>query len=173
MMEKKWKESIVMNSHLLDKAIQYDKGDPRRIQHFLKVHEFAVLIGTCEEMPQDQLDILEAAAILHDIGIHAAEEKYGSAAGKFQELEGPAPARHILQEMGYDDAFIDRVCFLIAHHHTYDQVDGLDYQILLEADFLVNAYEESLSPDAIATVRDKLFKTASGRRLVDTIYQST
>ena len=75
--------------------------------------------------------------------------------------------------MGYDDAFIDRVCFLIAHHHTYDQVDGLDYQILLEADFLVNAYEESLSPDAIATVRDKLFKTASGRRLVDTIYQST
>ena len=54
-----------MNSHLLDKAIQYDKGDPRRIQHFLKVHEFAVLIGTCEEMPQDQLDILEAAAILH------------------------------------------------------------------------------------------------------------
>ena len=29
---------------------------------------------------------------------------------------------------------IDRICYLIAHHHTYYNVDGLDYRILLEED---------------------------------------
>lgn len=38
----------------------------------------------------------------------------------------------------------NRICYLIAHHHTYDNVEGLDYRILLEADFLVNAMEDDL-----------------------------
>ena len=29
----------------------------------------------------------------------------------------------------------------MTHHHTYTGVDGIDYQILLEADYLVNADE--------------------------------
>ena len=57
--------------------------------------------------------------------------------------------------------------------HTYDTVDGPDYQILLEADFLVNAYEDQLSPQAIHAVRDKVFRTDSGRKLLDTIYGSS
>lgn len=65
------------------------------------------------------------------------------------------PGQGYLEELGADEKLIDRVCFLIAHHHTYDGVDGLDYQILLEADFLVNAYEDQLKPEAIATFRDK------------------
>ncbi len=113
---------------------------------------------------------LELAAILHDIGIHAAEEKYGSSSGKYQEIEGPAPARAILEELGADEKLIDRVCFLIAHHHTYDGIDGLDYQILLEADFLVNAYEDQLKPEAIATFRDKVFRTPSGLQLLKDTY---
>jgi len=35
------------------------------------------------------------ASILHDVGIKAAEEKHGSSAGHFQELEGPEIARKI------------------------------------------------------------------------------
>lgn len=119
---------------------------------------------------RNQQDILRTAAVLHDIGIHAAEEKYGSSSGKYQEIEGPAPARAILEELGADEKLIDRVCFLIAHHHTYDGVDGLDYQILLEADFLVNAYEDQLKPEAIATFRDKVFRTPSGLQLLKDTY---
>ena len=33
---------------------------------------------------------------------------------------------------------IRRVEYLVGHHHTYKDIDGLDYQILVEADFLVN-----------------------------------
>lgn len=158
-------------SLLIKKAIAFDHGDARRIQHFLKVHEFAALIGHLEGLPAAIQEQLEAAAILHDIGIHAAEEKHGSTAGKYQEIEGPAPAREILTALGgLSPAFIDRVCFLIAHHHTYDGVDGLDYQILLEADFLVNAYEDQLKPEAIATFRDKVFRTPSGLQLLKDTY---
>ena len=100
------------------------------------VYMFAALIGKMEGLPPEQQEILEIAAILHDIGIIPAEKKYGFNNGKLQEQEGPAYARALLQEAGgYPPELIDRVCFLIAHHHTYEGVDGPDWQILLEADF--------------------------------------
>ena len=161
------------HSKLIQKAITFDHGDAKRIQHFLKVHAFAALIGRLENIPQETQDLLEAAAILHDIGIHAAEEKHHSTAGKYQELEGPAIARDLLEGFEACNAdFIDRVCFLIAHHHTYKNVDGPDYQILLEADFLVNAYEDQLSSQAIRSFRGQVFRTASGCMLLDTIYEN-
>ena len=76
-------DSIVME------MIAFDKGDAKRIQHFMKVHAFAALIGREEKIPSDVQETLEIAAILHDIGIHAAEEKYHSTAGVYQEKEGP------------------------------------------------------------------------------------
>lgn len=155
---------------VIEKAIAFDHGDARRIHHFLKVYAYADTIGRLEDLPDDQQDILRTAAVLHDIGIHAAEEKYGSSAGNYQEIEGPAPARAILEELGADETLIDRVCYLIAHHHTYHDVDGLDYQILLEADFLVNAYEDQLKPEAIIHFRDKIFRTQTGLQLLHDTY---
>ena len=75
---------------VIQKAIAFDHGDARRIHHFLKVYAYADTIGRLEGLPEDQQDILRTAAVLHDIGIHAAEEKYGSSSGKYQEIEGPA-----------------------------------------------------------------------------------
>lgn len=157
------------HSQLLHRMIEFDRGDPRRIQHFLKVYLFASLIGKGEGLPRQDLEILEIAGILHDIGIHPAESKYGSCNGKLQEQEGPAYARKLLEEAGgFSSEFIERVCFLIAHHHTYQNVAGLDWQILLEADFLVNAYEDNLPEQAVKNFRDTIFKTATGIRLLNT-----
>ena len=156
---------------ILNKMILFDKGDPRRIQHFLKVYMFAVLIGKMEGLPQKQQKILEIAAILHDIGIHPAENKYGFSNGKLQEQEGPAYARALLNEIGgYEPELIDRVCFLIGHHHTYAGVDGLDWQILLEADFLVNSFEKGLTEEAIKKFRCDVFKTKSGIDMLNNQY---
>ena len=58
-----------------------------------------------------------------------------------------------------------RVQYLIAHHHTYDAIDGNDYQILVEADFLVNLYEDGLSGEAAANAYQKIFRTNSGKRI--------
>ena len=92
--------------------------------------------------------IIEAAALTHDIGIHICEEKYGSCNGKLQEKEGPAIAEKLLGELGFDRNVSERVQYLIAHHHTYGNINEMDYQILVEADFLVNIMEEGSSKEA-------------------------
>lgn len=152
----------------MEAMTRYDSGDAPRIQHFVKVHNFAATIAALEGVDAATTFILETAAILHDIGIHPSERLYGNCSGKHQEELGPAEALKLMKEVGgYTEEQIQRVCFLIAHHHTYDGVDGIDWQILLEADFLVNSFEDGLSPEAIRHFADKVFKTASGRRLLE------
>ena len=55
--------------------IDYNNGDPKRIQHTTKVHAYASMIGKCEGLDKDTLFILESAALVHDIGIRASEKK--------------------------------------------------------------------------------------------------
>lgn len=159
------------HTNVIHEMILFDRGDARRIQHFLKVYQFAALIGKLEGLSPEQQEILEIAAILHDIGIIPSEKKYGISNGKLQEQEGPAYARELLNRIGgYGQEFIDRVCFLIAHHHTYEGIDGLDWQILLEADFLVNSFEKNMTEEAIKKFRASVFRTKSGIALLNNQY---
>ena len=150
---------------------RYYSGDPRRIQHFLKVHSFSKLIGIREGIAPDEMEILEAAAIVHDIGIKPAMEKYGESDGKLQETEGPMYAEAMLSGLGYGKNIIDRVCWLIAHHHTYNNIEGLDYQILVEADFLVNLHEGNVSREACDAAYVNIFKTETGKELYRLMYK--
>ncbi len=145
--------------------IAYYDGDPKRIQHFTKVHSYARLIGIGEELDDASLFILEAAAYTHDIGIRVAEEKYGKCDGKLQEQEGPIIAQKMLSQLGFENYIVERICFLIGHHHTYDNIDGLDYQILVEADFLVNLYEDDAGNRAIDKAYKRIFKTETGKKI--------
>ncbi len=159
-----------MIQEIIAKMIAYDKGDVPRIQHFIKVYSFAHMIGELEDISGVELLVLDIAAILHDIGIHPAEEKYGSSNGKYQEELGPDEARKLLSEFELSDNMIDRICYLIGHHHTYTNVRGMDYQILLEADFLVNAFEENMSKEAILSFRNKVFRTKTGINTLNTMF---
>ena len=150
--------------------IEYYMGDPARIHHFLKVHSFAKLIGEEEGLDAETQEILEAAALVHDIGIKIAEEKYGSDAGPLQEKEGPTAAKQMLEKSGYAGALIDRVCYLVGHHHTYTDIDRADYQILVEADFLVNLYEGKESREAIEHAYGRIFRTEAGKRVCREVY---
>lgn len=145
--------------------IAYYDGDPKRIQHFTKVHSYARLIGIGEELDDASLFILEAAAYTHDIGIRVAEEKYGRCDGKLQEQEGPIIAQKMLSQLGFENYIVERICFLIGHHNTYDNIDGLDYQILVEADFLVNLYEDDAGNRAIDKAYKRIFKTETGKKI--------
>ena len=155
---------------LIEKMIEYYAGDPKRVQHFLKVYEFAKLIGESESLDEETIHILRTAAIVHDIGIKISEEKYGSSNGKYQEKEGPAVAEPMLLDLGYDEAVIDRVLFLIAHHHTYNEIEGLDYQILVEADFLVNLFEDGSSRETAEKVQKNIFRTNTGTKYLSDLF---
>ena len=148
----------------------YNAGDARRVNHLMKVFAFAKTIGEREGLDAQTQEILEVAALTHDIGIRNSERKYGNCTGAHQQEEGPPEARALLIRLGATDALIERVCWLIAHHHTYTNIKGLDYQILVEADFLVNAYEDEMDKDAIRTVQEKLFCTQTGKELLKKLY---
>lgn len=101
---------------------------------------------------------------MHDIGIKPAEAKYGKSDGKFQEQEGPAEAEKMMRVLGFEEAVIERVSYLVGHHHTYTNINGMDYQILVEADFLVNYFENGSSADTIQKSVEKIFKTKTRKR---------
>ena len=128
----------------------------------MKVYGYAAAIGKLEGLDPRTQEILEAAALLHDIGIKVSEEKYHSSAGKYQEMEGPAEARKLLNGICPDTEITDRICWLIGHHHTYSDMRGLDHQILVEADFLVNLSEDHASEDSVLHTLENIFRTKSG-----------
>lgn len=158
------------NNHLIMAMMKYYSGDPKRIQHFLKVYEFAKIIGEEEGLSEPVQHILETAALVHDIGIKNAEKKYGSCEGRLQEQEGPEEAKKLLSSLHYPPDVIDRAVYLVGHHHTYTNVDGEDYQILLEADFLVNLYEDGAGERAVQTAYERIFRTKTGRELCRTMF---
>ena len=151
-----------MTAQIAKKMITYDSGDIRRIEHFMKVYGYAAAIGKLEGLDPRTQEILEAAALLHDIGIKVSEEKYHSSAGKYQEMEGPAEARKLLDGICPDKELTDRVCWLIGHHHTYSDIQDIDHQILVEADFLVNLAEDHASEESVLHTLENIFRTKSG-----------
>ena len=167
-------DNMSFEQHLLDelyyKMIEFFHGDPKRIQHLIKVHSLSRLIGIGEKLDATSLFILEAAAYTHDCGIRPAEEKYGRCDGKLQEQEGPTVAQQMLLELGFENYMIERICYLIGHHHTYTNMDGMDYQILVEADILVNLYEDDANRHAIQKAYDNIFRTDTGKQIFAQMY---
>lgn len=143
--------------------IKHDAHSPKRIQHFMKVHEIAALIGRMEGLDEETQFILETAAIVHDIGIKTADEKYGGHPGPLQEKEGMVLVRPLLEAVsGYTPEQIERITYLVGHHHTYRNVNGIDYRILIEADLLVNLYESEARYKHFLQAENPVFRTPSG-----------
>lgn len=148
------------------------KAQPKMkdVHHLMKVHSYARMIGIKENLDEDTLETLEIAAIVHDIACPLCREKYGHTHGKEQEIEGDPLAREFLAPFGLPQEKVDRVAYLVGHHHTYNPIQGIDYQILIEADYIVNAFEQNINSEAIQQFRDTIFKTDSGKELLTTLY---
>jgi len=154
------------------RAVEYNENDPVRIHHLLRVHSFARIIGKSDGFDESHQKIAELAALLHDIGIHNAEKKYNSTEGKYQEIEGGPVAREIMEEAHIPGWVIDRVCYIVEHHHTLGAIDGPDFQAVVEADLLVNMHDDHLSKETIIKLRDKVFRTKKGTQLLNQMYLS-
>lgn len=159
-----------MYQKIMKKMISCFGADVRRINHAVKVYGFASSIAALENLHAPEYEIVKYSAILHDIGIKECERKYNSTAGNYQELEGPPIAASIMNECGIPDVIGKRVCHLIGHHHSYNSIDGIDFQILVEADFLVNIFEDGMKKDAIENIYKNIFKTRTGKDLLETMY---
>lgn len=160
---------------IVDRAIAGMKElfgeDRRRTEHALKVLAFAREIADGESYEGELREKIELAAVLHDIGIHEAERKHGSSAGRYQELEGPAIAKKLLESIGAPGEITDRVCYIVGGHHTPSKNNGPDFQTIWEADLLVNIEEEGLiNRDGLEGVIQKNFKTRTGMAIAVDLY---
>ncbi len=154
----------------IEKMIDFYNGNLHDINHFLKVWAMAKTIGEQEKLDSHTQEILELTAVVHDISCPLCREKYGNTGGKNQELESPSLVTAFFAELPVAPSDVARISWLVAHHHTYTNVDGIDHRILLEADFLVNAGESDYSQAAIQSARQRVFQTDTGIRLLDSIY---
>ena len=152
------------------KMIEFYNGNIHDIGHFLKVWAMAKTIGELEGLDEHTQKILELAAVVHDISCPLCREKYGNAGGKNQELESPPLVEAFFEELPVERSDVGRISWLVAHHHTYTNIDGPDHQILLEADFLVNAGESGYARPAIENFRQCVFRTDAGTKLLDSMY---
>jgi len=159
-----------MTAAIMQKMIADCKGSMHDINHLVKVWSYARTIGELEGIDKETQFILEAAAIVHDIACPSLRARYGCSDGKKQEIEGMPMARELLAEFKLSPAQLDRIVYLVGHHHTTDNVDGIDYRILLEADYIVNADEWAFSPEEIKATREALFRTASGTAILNSIF---
>lgn len=157
-------------AEIITKMIDYSNGNLHDISHFMKVYGYAKTIGECENLDENTQKVLETAAIVHDIACPLCREKYGNTNGAYQEKEGEILTAEFLKDTGHSQEFINRVVYLVGHHHTIKDIKGLDYQILIEADYLVNADESGYSKENIKNTMEKVFKTETGISLLKSIY---
>jgi nitroreductase len=157
-------------NEITQRMIEFFENDVHQINHALKVYGFAKTICEMEDIPENKQLALEIAAVLHDIGIPESIKKYGSGQGKYQEIKGPPIARELLKDYNLHEDIKERVFYLIGNHHSYNNIDDIDFQILVEADFFVNIYENNLDKDQILNIKTKYFKTNTGKKLIDSMY---
>jgi len=164
-----------IDSEIKDKLLKelevYFGADTKRIDHAKMVLSFA------EELLQHEpadARIVIPASILHDVGIKVSEKKYGSAAGHYQEKEGPKVARGIMRNIGMEDAVIDEVCRIIGCHHSPGKVNTQNFKVLYDADWLVNLVDEIevKDKDKLQRLIARVFLTDTGRAMADKLYLS-
>ena len=157
-------------AQIMKKMIAFSEGNIHDITHLSCVWTYAKTIGELEGLDAETQFILEVAAITHDIACPLCRKKYGNTNGSYQEQEGDPLVRAFLADTGMTAAQIDRVAYLVGHHHSPAQIDGIDYQILIEADYIVNASESGYSRQAIQSFMEHTMKTAAGIRLTKTVF---
>lgn len=152
------------------RMIAYPGETRRDINHLLKVHAFARLIAEGEHVDANTLRTIEAAALMHDIAIPLCREKYGSTEGSLQEREGRELARAFFRGTDAEEALVDRVAYLVGRHHTLTDIDGIDCQILIEADYLVNADESGYEKKNVRNMLERVFRTKTGAEILKRMY---
>jgi hypothetical protein len=156
-----------MREQLIDKMKETFGDDEKRINHALAVLALAEQIRAAEG--GDPLTV-QAAAILHDIGIQEAFRKYGSTAGVHQETEGPPIADAIMKALIMDDETRRHVCQIVGSHHTGDKIDTPEFRCIWDADWIVNlsGMYAAWPLEKKRHIIEKYFRTATGKRLART-----
>lgn len=157
-------------SEIMEKMIRFSDGSLHDISHLIAVWTYAKTIGELEHLEPETQFILEVAAITHDIACPAIRDESGRTDHKLQETMGAPMAREFLADTGLTAEQIERIAWLVGHHHTLNAIDGPDYQILIEADLIVNACEKGWGGEKMKHLQNTVMKTAAGKRIAGAVF---
>ncbi|MGP3777213.1 HD domain-containing protein [Halanaerobium saccharolyticum] len=163
----------MLKNKLITELKNYFGNDKKRIDHALKVTEYAeqLIDQFKEKYPAKNINeqVIIYSAVLHDIGIKNAELKYNSSSGHYQEIEGPPVAREIMESHNIDFEMMDEIAEIIAHHHTPGKIGSNNFKLLYDADWLVNLPDvyglKNKDKNEIKKLIDKVFLSDIGKEL--------
>lgn len=78
--------------------------------------------------------------------------------------------KEFLSDTGMTAPQIERIAFLVGHHHTFMDITGLDCQILIEADFIANATENGYSKEKVKSFIQRIMKTETGKKIAHSVF---
>jgi HD-GYP domain-containing protein (c-di-GMP phosphodiesterase class II) len=108
-------------------AATIDAKDPYTSGHSQRVTEYATMAATSLSLPQEEIEVIEYAGILHDIGKIGVSDSILNKPGSLTVDEWAIIRRHPLigSNMLRDIPYLDKARNLILHHH--ERYDGKGY----------------------------------------------
>ncbi len=150
---------------LMKEVLLYENGHLRRTRHILMVHSLVKTIGSEEGLSLEQQQIVQSAAILHDIAIKRCKRKYNDASIEKQQQEYIPIAKKFLNSCSYVPSYTEQILELIYHHHDYSIYRGIAHQVLIEADLIANCLEHKNHKET-AEAAARHFRTKTGKELL-------
>ena len=108
-------------------AATIDAKDPYTSGHSQRVTEYATMAAAALSLPQEEIEAIEYAGILHDIGKIAVADSILNKTGSLTVDEWAIIRRHPLigSNMLRDIPYLDKARNLVLHHH--ERYDGTGY----------------------------------------------
>ena len=119
---------------IVERELNQEKDSAHDIDHIMRVYNLAMTIAQGE--PGVDLDVLQAAVLLHDIG--GAKESNDPSGKTDHAVIGAEMAQTILAELGFSPAKIKHIsaCILSHRFRTENKPQTIEAKILYDADKL-------------------------------------
>lgn len=144
-----------------------DNGKEDRA-HAHSVWLIAKTIAEEEGLDKDQMDLVEKAAIIHDVSCPLCRSLYGKAEGRMQEVHSREVIDPLLSILNWSKETKEKLISIASRHHTYSDSDSIEEVVLKEADALVNlSGMEEFDVNQAIWFGANVFRTKTGKYLLE------
>lgn len=150
---------------MLERVVGYYAScDASQIAHTLCVHQYTRLLALGEGYDPHRIELLETAALLHDIGCTDAKRKYGNSLPVNQQREGARiAAEWLVHDPSLAPADAQWIVGVVGSHHNALKAAELGFETLFEADLIVNLFEGYYPVEKAPVYYRNMVRTVSGR----------
>lgn len=160
----------MITNDIANRVIEYYSNYPslmrEDILHTQEVVAYTKMIALGEDLSPKEVEMLECAAWLHDIGCPRSKEIYGNSLPQNQQSVGRDVARELLQDIadfGSDEKLW--IVDVVGTHHQFAESQRLAFTPLFEADLIVNLLSGYYKKEQAESLCQKLITSKTGKML--------